>query len=449
MYAILDIEATGGQMGEEDIIEVAIYRYDGRQVVDQLISLVKPERSIDPYVQKLTHITHKMVKTAPGFHEIAKRVIEITADAVLVGHNVEFDYRMLKQEFKKLGYLYQRDVIDTVKLSEIYFPDTQSHSLGKLCKELGIPTSDRHRASGDARATLELFKLLLEKDTVKNISKTVAYSSKKTKSGLGYRNLPNAEGLFYVLDEKKNIIFLSSATNISQFARKTINSKTELGRSIRKNMDSLNFEITGNELISKIKEITEIKRLKPFLNHSKSNRNYSIYLNDKNSYKTVSIHKSGNFDGIELLGFNNQVAAREFLTNISDEFELCPKLNKLSPQKIKCFKYEIGECNGACESAESPDLYNSRFDQFLLRINTTDKNMLIIGKGRTINEKSFVWVNHGICEGYGYFEFHNQIKMTNTIKERMTKVETDPEIIKVIRGFLAQKKYLELISLDS
>ena len=75
MYAILDIEATGGKKGEEDIIEVAIYRFDGKKIVDQLISLVSPDRKIDAYVQKLTQITPKMVKSAPKFHEIAKRII--------------------------------------------------------------------------------------------------------------------------------------------------------------------------------------------------------------------------------------------------------------------------------------------------------------------------------------------------------------------------------------
>ena len=171
MYAILDIEATGGKKGEEDIIEVAIYRFDGKKITDQLISLVKPDRKIDAYVQKLTQITPKMVKTAPKFAELAKRIIEITDGAILVGHNVDFDYRMLKQEFKKFGYSYYRETIDTVPLSEKYFPEAASYSLGKLTKELGIPISDRHRAAGDARATLELFKLLLDKDYHKNIVK--------------------------------------------------------------------------------------------------------------------------------------------------------------------------------------------------------------------------------------------------------------------------------------
>ena len=171
MYAILDIEATGGKLGEESIIEIAVYKYDGKNIVDQFISLVNPEKKIDYYVQKLTHITDKMVLTAPKFHEIAKRIVEITDDCILVGHNVMFDYRMLKQEFDRLGYNFEKEWIDTFEYSEKLIPDLPSYSLGKLCESLGIIVTDRHRASGDARATVSLFKLLLDKDSQKIITK--------------------------------------------------------------------------------------------------------------------------------------------------------------------------------------------------------------------------------------------------------------------------------------
>src|SRR5690606_26840362 len=214
MYAVLDIEATGGKRGEEDIIEIAIYKFDGETVVDQMISLVSPDRKIDPYVQKLTQITDKMVRTAPKFHELAKRIIEITERTILVGHNVDFDYRMIKQEFKKFGYTYYRETIDTVPLSEKYFPDASSYSLGKLSKELGIPVSDRHRAAGDARATLEIFKLLLDKDFRKDRSKNEPRSAKPNPGGRFsefYNEAPNGIGIFYVVDANKEGIYLSRA----------------------------------------------------------------------------------------------------------------------------------------------------------------------------------------------------------------------------------------------
>ena len=169
MFAILDIETTGGKYDEEGITEIAVYRYDGQEVVDQFSTLVNPEREIQPFVQKLTGINSKMLQNAPRFFEIAKRVIELTEDCVLVAHNAEFDYRILRTEFRRLGYTYNRKSLCTVALSQLLLPEQESFKLGKLVRSLGIPISDRHRAQGDALATVKLFQLLLEKDSKKII----------------------------------------------------------------------------------------------------------------------------------------------------------------------------------------------------------------------------------------------------------------------------------------
>ena len=157
MYSVIDIESNGAGFRKESIIEIAVYRYDGHEIVDQFISLVNPESDITPFVQKLTKISPKMVKTAPKFPEIARRIVEITENTTLVGHNIEFDYRMLRQEFKRLGYDFKINTLDTIPLAKKLIPEAESYSLGKLVKSLGIPLVDAHRASGDARATLDLF----------------------------------------------------------------------------------------------------------------------------------------------------------------------------------------------------------------------------------------------------------------------------------------------------
>lgn len=157
MYSIIDIESNGGKYREECIIDIAIFRFDGHQITDQFMSLVNPEAEITPYVQKLTGISSKMVKTAPKFHEIARRVVELTEGTTLVGHNIDFDYRMLRQSFKRLGYDYKINTLDTIPIAKRLIPEAESYSLGKLVKSLGIPLLDAHRAAGDARATVELF----------------------------------------------------------------------------------------------------------------------------------------------------------------------------------------------------------------------------------------------------------------------------------------------------
>ena len=169
MYAIVDIETTGGKFNEEGITEIAIYRHDGYQIVDQFISLVNPERPIQAFVVSLTGINNSMLRQAPKFYEVAKRIVEMTQDAVLVAHNAQFDYRVLRTEFDRLGYDFERKTLCTVELSKKLLPGHASYSLGKLVRALGIPISDRHRAQGDALATVKLFQMLIDRDIEKSI----------------------------------------------------------------------------------------------------------------------------------------------------------------------------------------------------------------------------------------------------------------------------------------
>lgn len=454
MYAVIDVEATGGKKGEESIIEVAIFLYDGEKVIDQLISLVQPDREIDVYVQKLTQITPKMVKTAPRFHEVAKRIIEITDGAILVGHNIDFDYRMLKQEFLKLGYTYYRETIDTVPLSEKHFPDADSYSLGKLSKSLGIPVSDRHRASGDARATLELFQILQDKDASKDIILKDA-STKKPAGSVKYdfllSALPNEIGIFYVLDKNQKIIYLSKSDNIAQSARKLLTGKSNLSNKVKLSVAEITYETTGNELISWLKENHEIKTLNPSLNENKKKLNYpfTIYIDETNGYKQLKIdrtdYESPQLFVLRMSSYNNAV---RFLSLISEEYELCSKINGIYRGEGPCLGYAVGECHGACIGHEETDSYNERVNNFLRKVYSDRNSLLIIGKGRSLSEKSFTWLKNGICKGYGYFDLNHQIKTETLVKKRMIPIDESEDMNSIARAFLFSEKYLEIKPLN-
>ncbi|MCU0366765.1 MAG: 3'-5' exonuclease, partial [Bacteroidales bacterium] len=164
MYAVVDIETTGGSARLERITEIAVYIHDGTRVVEEFSTLVNPERNIPYFITSLTGITNEMVEDAPRFFEVAKKIVEITEGRVFVAHNARFDYSFIRQEFSMLGYNFKRPLLDTVALSRKLLPGHRSYSLGNLCKDLGIEINGRHRASGDALATVKLMELLLEKD---------------------------------------------------------------------------------------------------------------------------------------------------------------------------------------------------------------------------------------------------------------------------------------------
>lgn len=273
MYAILDIETTGGKFNEEGITEIAIYQFDGQSVTDQFISLVNPEQPIQEYVVKLTGISNKMLRNAPKFHEVAKRIIEITENCTLVAHNSSFDYRMLKLEFKRLGYEYERDSICTVDLSKTLLPEAPSYKLGKLVKSLGIPLSDRHRANGDALATVQLFKLLLVKDIEKNIiQQSILYHDNrniKDKLNKFIEEVPSALGVFYLLDDKQRVIFIGKGKNMKQELTRVFLKTSKRGQKIQKNATAVRYEFAGNNLFLRLKFYLELDKINPKYNFKK------------------------------------------------------------------------------------------------------------------------------------------------------------------------------------
>jgi DNA polymerase-3 subunit epsilon len=163
LYAIIDIETTGQSALKGKITEIAIFIHDGTEIVESFSSLVNPECYIPQFITDLTGISNDMVKRAPKFYEIARKIVEITQDKIFVGHNVQFDYRFVQEEFKRLGYDYQRQTMCTVRLGRKFIPGHRSYSLGNICEELGISINGRHRAAGDAYATTKLFEIIMEK----------------------------------------------------------------------------------------------------------------------------------------------------------------------------------------------------------------------------------------------------------------------------------------------
>ena len=269
-YAVLDIETTGGSYNEEGITEVAIHLFDGHDVIDSFISLVNPEREIQPFVVQLTGISNKMLRNAPKFYEIAKRIVEMTDGSVLVAHNAGFDYRVLKNEFNRLGYDFDLPTLCTVELSQKLIPDQETYSLGKLCRAIGIPVSDRHRANGDALAALKLFEILLQKDQeLEIVKKTIREGNKRDLSDrlLGLLDeVPDASGLVYFHRYNGDVLYVGKGKNMKKHVNQIFLRTSKRHRALVKEMQSLSFELTGNELISRLKYQEELLIHKPRFN---------------------------------------------------------------------------------------------------------------------------------------------------------------------------------------
>jgi DNA polymerase-3 subunit epsilon len=409
MYAILDIETTGGKYNEEGITEIAIYRFDGHDVTDKFVSLINPEREIQPFVVNLTGINQKMLRTAPKFYEVAKRIVEITKDAIIVAHNAQFDYRILRTEFRRLGYEFERKSLCTVALSQKLIPEAESHSLGKLARSLGIAVSDRHRADGDALATLKLFKILLNQDIEKTI--TQKFVREGSQGELSDRQLqmvqmlPEETGIYYMMNKEGQIVYLKSAKNIKKSVNDHFTKTNKIDRILQKETKKVSFELTGSFLVGQLKERQERFKLKPA---------YSRYIKTQRFTHGLVSLTNGAYE-IEKFSIKNTY------------FTASTTLNEA--QKLQ---ENLGE---STEIEHHHSLFN--------------KNVSVIDKGRHAGERSVIWVHEGHVKGYGFVELEHQINNIHILESLVSPINGDLVARYILENYLRKNRVLKIVPLNS
>ncbi len=428
MYAILDIESTGGKYNEEGIMEIAIHRFDGERVTDRFISLVNPERDIQPFVVKLTGINNKMLRSAPKFHEVAKRIIEITQDTVLVAHNAQFDYRILRTEFRRLGYNFERKTLCTVDLSKKLLPEAESHSLGKLVRSLGLPVSDRHRANGDALATLKLFKLLLAKDSSKSIVKQVIRA--ETLGELTERqldmveSLPSETGVYYLHNKDGEIIFLAKTNNIKKKVNQHFTNDGKLGRTLQKETKKVTFERTGSKLAAILKEGFELKSNTPRYNKKIKSQSFThgVYIHKNSEGKLQLKAEQSNGQARRLSGFQSLKASKNFINKLMEEHQI--------------------------QSLVNPDEINKTIAEIERKYSLQNRDVVLLDRGRELGEKSVFLVKNGTLQGFGYVELNHQINNIPILESIITPMEQDLDNTFIIESYLRQHK-IKMVELES
>jgi len=454
MYAILDIETTGGKYNEEGITEIAIHRYDGHKVVDQFISLVNPERPIQAFVVGLTGINNQMLRNAPKFYEIAKRIIEITKGCIIVAHNAQFDYRILSLEFDRLGYDFDSTTLCTVELSQELLPGHASYSLGKLTKALGIPMTDRHRANGDALATVQLFKMLLDKDTEKKIIQSAVRSFPKKTIDKKLKNIiadaPSVTGVYYMHNAEGTIIYIGKSKNIKKRLTQHFTSDNRKSKKVQDEVTHVTYSVTGSELIALLKENEEIKRNKPKHNRALRRTKFKIqltYFVDEGGYINLKTEKAdGRKKGITT--YSSVASVKSHLERVAETYRLCQNKTVLTNASGPCFAYGIKECEGACINKEAPEIYNQRVQKFISKYSYKDKSMLIVDKGRAVDERSFVLVEDGIFRGIGFYKLNFQLRNKDILDSILVPMENNRDAQHIIQSYTRNKNRLKIIPLE-
>lgn len=450
MYAIIDIETTGLRPQSDKITEIAIYIHDGNGIVNEYATLIHPEKTIPYFISGLTGITNEMVEGAPRFYEVAKEIIELTENHIFVAHNARFDYNFIKEEFKRLGYHFKRDIFDTVKLSRRLIPGLKSYSLGKLCNHLDIDVNNRHRAAGDALATAKLFELLLYIDEESGSKLFAGTGLKDLHPGLSsekIKALPEETGVYYFYDENKQLIYVGKSKNIHQRVLTHLtNNSSQSKIEMRDRIAQIDFELTGSELVAYLLESDEIKKNKPVYNRAQRREaSYTgIYVStDKNQYLQFSIGKIN--EELPLASFSSVEKAKDILNFLTDEYHLCQKLTGLYKTDGPCFQHQIGICFGACIGKETPGSYNERAQKALKTFEYDNQNFFIIDKGRSGDEKSVVKVAHGKYLGFGYFSREEANSNPDILHDCIQHYTDNRDVQSIIKRYLRNGKIEKLL----
>jgi len=451
-YTIIDVETTG--RGNK-ITEISIFKYDGDKVVDEFTSLVNPESLIPDYITALTGIDDAMVANAPTFAEISEAVLAITEDTIFVAHNVNFDYNVIRNEFKAIGGDFRRRKLCTVRLSRALFPGFRSYSLGKLCATMEIDLVDRHRARGDAEATVTLFKKLLAHkhsetvfaDFLKKGSKEATLPS-HLPSAI-FESIPNGPGIYYFKNKKGKIIYVGKAINLKKRVLGHFYDKKEKELNLCRETAHIDYELSGSDLVARLMEDAAIKHHFPLYNQAA-----------KRVPKPYAVFSYEDRRGIQHLAFNTLKATpfplqvfhsirdcRLYLEQVCEKFELCPKYCHLQESVWTCSHYKLTTCKGVCKDEESVVEYNERANLAIEYMATSNQNIVLKEKGRHQEEEAFILIKNGLYLGYGFVEKSAQIMNTDDFETFLIPQKETMEVQGILRKLLLQSTTIDALEL--
>ena len=434
LFAVIDIETTGGNMRSDRITEIAIIVHNGQRIIEEYSTLVNPLKPIQPFVSALTGISNEMVLDAPTFNEVIDKVEELTANRIFVAHNARFDYGFMKNEFHRTGRTFRRKLLCTVTTSKHVFPNRRSYGLGNLCQDLNIEIHDRHRAHGDAAATAILLEKLLFNDKKKIIKDLLKGELATTNLPAPISNelvdeLPEETGLYYFHNEKGQIIYVGKSKNIrdrviSHF-RNDANSTTSL--KMKEDIHDISFDVTGDELIALLKESDEIKRWMPEYNKAQRRQKYryGIFIGeDQDGYYKFDIELL-HPDREPFHKFRTKRRAETFLGHLFNRNDVTTSMKKSLKSRA----------------------YNKKVDAAISRFRYPTDNFLLVGHGRMIHERSVVQIKDGQYVGFGFFDPVITGSDVEAIKEAIKPYRNNPDIRRIILTYIRKnKKRLTMVS---
>jgi DNA polymerase-3 subunit epsilon len=426
VFAVIDVETTGGHLYDDRITEIAIYVTDGQKLIRSFSSLVNPQRKITPFVVKLTGISDHMVSDAPLFSELADEILAYTENCIFVAHNIGFDYSMIKREFKRIGISFRRPSVCTVQLSQRVFSNQPSYSLGNLCKNLGIELNNRHRAFGDAEATAFLLHKIIEekgdeyvREHSSTYSQNIEFKGSLTQEMIDA--LPEDPGVFRFLSKNNEVLFIKSAKNIfaevSKFLLYEIKDKQY--DDLFENIHIIDTQVFNSVIISELQEIEETRTILPPYNKTNLLKKYPIGIYENNQLEARAFYVERNVNGKALWRFPNEKRAYSFLKKIHKEHRIVPPVFPSKEEQIAKYREKV-------ETALTTVLYPMR-------------TFLIIREVSFANTLYAIYIEDYVYQGYAEINKDFYDGKIETIKENIVYCENNPLVQKALQRYLKKK----------
>jgi DNA polymerase-3 subunit epsilon len=437
-FAIIDIETTGGYAGANSITEIAIILFDGKKIEGQYETLVNPGMPIPYFITTLTGITNEMVAGAPSFEEVAATIFNLLQGRIFVAHNVNFDYSFVKHHLQLNGFELNSKKLCTVRLSRKVFPGYIKYGLGSICRELNIEMTNRHRAMGDASATVELFSKIVAADKEGNIQIMLKGKNKEQYlppniPGEQVERLPDFPGVYYFHDQKGKIIYVGKARNLQQRVKSHFsnNDKSRRKQDFLRDVCSISHQVCGSELMALILECAEIRRLWPAHNRSlkRFEHVYGLYsFEDQNGYIRLGIEKKRKHLR-PLYTFNLLQQGHILLRKLVKDFTLDEGL---------CFVDKTKET-----TQEDPASYNLRVHEAINNLQKQLPTFALFGNGKTINDQSCLLIEQGRFYGMGYLPQQYAVSDINELKLNLTQYPDNDYVRGLVYQYAEKNPHLK------
>ncbi|TDX29166.1 DNA polymerase-3 subunit epsilon [Modicisalibacter xianhensis] len=374
----LDLETTGTRTTRDRITEIAALRVFDGEVIDRYVTLVNPQVSIPPHIQQLTGINDAMVSNAPTFETLANDFFAWLGRDTIVAHNARFDYGFLRNEFARAGLDYAARPLCTLKLSRRLAPEHVHHNLDALLSRHGLASQSRHRAEGDARSLLALWKCWHEHYEAEQIA-TLAQAQMRQASLPAHldparlADLPERPGVYLFYGENRAVLYIGKSINLRSRVLSHFSNNLSSDKEMRlaQQTHDIEWQETAGDLGAQLQEAHLIKQLMPVHNRMLRRQSRLVSWSWPQGDDAPALVDQQRLASSEqaLYGlFRSRRDAVNALKQIAMDYRLCTQTLGLVRGKGRCFDHQLRRCLGVCCGEESQESHARRAREALERL---------------------------------------------------------------------------------